>query len=289
MKYFFCLLLAPFLSIAQTTFSGKIIDQRSKIGIPYASIGLMKANVGINADELGVFVLQTTKTVAKDTLIVSCMGYETQKLPVDKFEQLSIELTEKINILPEVKINKNNWTSLTINDFGTTGNSSLVSSGYSTQAADLFEAPEENSILKSVKIGLGHDIFSDNKTMFRIRVYDQDKIKNAPGQSLCNEIVEVKTSKKITSVDLTAYNIRIPNKVFFVAIEWLYIPYNQRISEATTRGNKAKQQHISYRPFISMRPIKETGTNDTWGFFPSQNTWQKMSFGSLMIATTIQY
>lgn len=277
MKLFFLFLLIPFFSLAQVTYTGIITDKNTHQSIPFATIGLIKENTGMNADENGTFVLLSANPKDKDSLWISSMGYEAGKVPVlNNQKEYNIELTPQTIPLHEVTVSEktsNAFKTNTLNDFKKCGNSFITSNGYMSQIAQRFTILEENSILTSIKIcrfNLG--VLDKEPTRFRIRIYSVDENTGAPDKDLCNEIIEVKTGSKNVTVDLTEYYIRIFQKEFFVAIEWLKIPYNKDRSEVVINGKK--KEHITYRPSIGWtdHPNDNAGT---W-FLDYKGSWQEI-------------
>ncbi|MBD0365677.1 MAG: carboxypeptidase-like regulatory domain-containing protein, partial [Flavisolibacter sp.] len=70
----FFLLFAPACLLAQTTITGKVIDQTG-VGIAGASV-YIRANSGTTTDKEGLYTLQTTLTGERE-IIVSFVGYKT--------------------------------------------------------------------------------------------------------------------------------------------------------------------------------------------------------------------
>jgi len=290
MHLLFIVLSFPVLAFGQKTFNGIITNKETKEKIPFATIGLIKENTGTNADEEGRFSLPQNKKIPNDSLIISCIGYETLTLPVENInsEFLHIELREKIKTLSAVVI-KSNTVSTTLNDFNKCGNSYITSSGFQTQLAQHFHAPEENVSLTHVTICRSSHFYDADKTIFRIRIYDMNNTTKAPGKDLCNEIIEVKTRSKTIGVNLEKYNIQIPGKDFFIAIEWLKIPFNMEKSKARINGKIV--EHITYHPSIGWTEAKDDQV-EAWSL-DYKNNWRRMirmiNKTSVSIAATIKY
>lgn len=65
-----------------TTITGKIIDNETGEPVPYTNIGFLHSLVGTISENDGSFFLATSQ--ATDTLLVSSVGYELVRLPVQK-------------------------------------------------------------------------------------------------------------------------------------------------------------------------------------------------------------
>lgn len=95
-------LLTFFSAGAQSILTGKTLDARTGAPVPFVTISLPKAHTGTTSDILGEFQL---KVNASDTLVVSSIGYASQRIPLtDVTGKLVIELTEMIAELPEIAI-----------------------------------------------------------------------------------------------------------------------------------------------------------------------------------------
>jgi hypothetical protein len=242
---------------------GDIINKRTKEKVPFATVGLMKENTGINADEEGRFSLLSTKH-DRDTLIISSVGYETSKFPVEEvLSNTQFEISEKPIALRPVIVNNNYKAAVTLNDFSNCGFNSYTSSGSVTQVAQHFRSPVENTLLSEIDICKRND-----NSLFRIRIYDMDPVKGTPSTDLADTIIEIKSGKKHAHIDLEPYNIIIPGKDFFIAIEWLYIPYNAEKVKVKMNGETTTR--FWYNPDLF---FKSHTSNDPGGETYLKN-WQ---------------
>jgi len=292
MKLLVIFLLSPFCFFGQISFDGKVINSKSREIIPFATVGLVKENIGTNANEDGSFLLVSNSNKANDTLIVSCVGYLSKKLPVDlgKASNLVIELNEQEGVLDDVVIkNKNSWTLKTLNDFSGCGNRFLTTNGYQAQLAQHFVVDDSNALLTNIKIcRKSMAILNPDKTIFRVRIYDINIKTKSPSTDLCNQIIEVKTKSKFVNINLEKYKIRIPNKEFFVAIEWLKISYNE--NKRKTKVNGVEMEVITYSPGIGWTD-NEAGTKDVW-MLDYKNEWTPMIMNkakSVAIEAAVKY
>jgi len=115
--------------------------------------------------------------------------------------------------------------------------------------------------------------------------YLRDPVTKQPANDLTDEVIEVKTKSKIVELNLEKYKIYIPNKDFFIAIEWLRIPYNA--TETKINGKTV----TNYAPSIgwsknqaSNMEIWELGLNNVWGKFPAY-----LNANNLAIAVSLKY
>ena len=99
----------------------------------------------------------------------------------------------------------------------------------------------------------------------------------------------MKTRSKTITVNLEKYKIRIPNKDFFVAVEWLKIPYSE--SKSTIKINGKETEHITYRPSIGWTK-NPNPQMEAW-MLDYKNIWRKMFKSSIRtsvsISATVKY
>ena len=72
-------LFLPVLAYAQS-FTGSVTDSQSMAPLPYASIGVRGKGIGGIADINGHFLIDMTKALPTDTIIISYLGYQSKTL-----------------------------------------------------------------------------------------------------------------------------------------------------------------------------------------------------------------
>ncbi len=98
-------LLITFLSIAQTTITGKVTDSKG-IAIEGANVYLEGTYDGTSTNEKGEFSFETSE-ISKQTLVVSFISFETffKSNDVSQLSNLKIKLKDDVNTLDAVLIN----------------------------------------------------------------------------------------------------------------------------------------------------------------------------------------
>ncbi len=258
-----------FISIAQTTYEGTIISKQSKAPIPYITVKLIKEGVAASADEKGGFKLTSTQNLDNDTLQFTGVGYLTVKRAAKSYQKQTIEMSEDVIYLNEISISKKKKRvererlhNFSFSDFGLTE----TRFSYYRQVAKRFDCKKEYALIEKIKIGRVVDAGNRNTyAKFRLHLYEVDPITGAPTKDLTHELIEVEDKNHTTiEVDLTKYNILIPQKTFFIAVEWLYIPYNERYMHVVISkfdmnpGHvKSRAEYITlYQPLIYHVPFK---------------------------------
>lgn len=64
--------------------SGKVLDASSKRHLSYASIQLISTNISNVTNSEGNFILKVPVNLKFDTLLVSYLGYKTQKIVLNR-------------------------------------------------------------------------------------------------------------------------------------------------------------------------------------------------------------
>ena len=102
--YTFTLLLIAYISSAQQTISGTVVDEKNK-PVVGANVFIDGTYDGASTDEKGNFNFKTI-AVGNQLLVVSFLSYETIKVPieVEKFQNQTVKLKESVNTLDAVVI-----------------------------------------------------------------------------------------------------------------------------------------------------------------------------------------
>jgi hypothetical protein len=90
-------------AIAQIELKNKIIDHGTLMPLENASIYIENTTIGTISNSDGKFLLVVPNEYAKDTLVISSIGYKSFKTPVDEFDrEVEIDLEEDVAFLDEV-------------------------------------------------------------------------------------------------------------------------------------------------------------------------------------------
>ncbi|MBC7587721.1 MAG: hypothetical protein H7178_05110, partial [Chitinophagaceae bacterium] len=196
------------------------------------------------------------------------------------------EMQEKTSTLKEVVVQTKQYNnSCILNKFTGISYNSYTSSGYITQMAQRFQAPIENALLSEVNIYKE----AEGKSLFRIRVYAMDTITKSPSIDLADTIIEVKSGKEHVRINMEQYKIYIPDRDFFIAVEWLKVPFNFRQQKATFEGKEIINEF--YSPKIYVKKEIETLDKEWQPWHMNyKGKWLHLSDKrSLMISATLKY
>ena len=226
----FCLtLLAPLGLFSQKTYQFRLIDQVSKQPIPYATVGLVQQNTGASTDSEGLLSLKGVVNPA-DSVIVSCLGYESKRLALAQLSVQginTIELESKVYTMQAIEIKPEEFSDevLVLNkiikkDYPI----GLIVSDQTQQHARKFELKTEQgrNLLRSLSF-LAKRRPNHQIATIRIRIYAVNPDSGNPGVDLlaANIIRTIHKDDEIIKVNLNDYNIVVNSPGFFVAFEWI--------------------------------------------------------------------
>ncbi len=105
LRYILSFVLCPlsFVLSAETIIVGHVFDSRTGEDISHANIYYRGTEIGCTTNEEGMFILRTELT-KKRTLVVSAIGYKTQRYTIepDKYAGLEVAMEENLLSLEEV-------------------------------------------------------------------------------------------------------------------------------------------------------------------------------------------
>jgi hypothetical protein len=259
------LLSAFVFAKAQQTYTGKVSEALTGRPVPYATVALKKKNTGVNTNELGRYAFDIKEAINDDTLLVSCVGYQTLQRPLAELKATDSLVLQRNEKLLKPVVVKNQWNYQEVGTFKVKPRHFFTSLGNQYQVARRLQAPAAETWLDKVNIVV------DNKrgpSMFRIRVYDLDPITGGPGAELTDSAITVQSRAKQETVDVSSFLIYIPQRVFFVAVEWILIPENLHLLKADVRG-KGEMERSYYKPYISLSQGQPPLKDEIWGLFYS--------------------
>lgn len=269
MKYFFFMLAAAPLSVCcQTLVHAQVISKSTQQAIPFATVGLVKQNNGTTTDEIGSFKIQCRSI--EDSIIISAVGFKTARVAVSVVLSASkIELEENLVLLEEVSISwRNKAKPTTLNDFvHCPTNYYSVGLGTYRQVAQRFLAPRASMRLQSIRL-----CKMAGKATFRVRVYAMDSITGMPSTDLLSKELLINSSDKNVYIDLQE-NIVLPDRDFFIAVEWLFISSNEFRVKA--KIDRQKISYSNYAPRLSFKKLTGIPTQNNCRMLNFNGSWQK--------------
>ncbi|MFO7656578.1 MAG: carboxypeptidase-like regulatory domain-containing protein [Bacteroidales bacterium] len=206
--------------------SGTILEEDSLTPVSYASVTLKDKVFGAVSDMHGRFEIELTDENINDTLTFSMMGYETGSIPVIQYVQHKdncVVLKKAIYEIPSVKIFSRDFKIVTYGNRKNIPAGSLYMDTNGQQAALLIE---NSSGIDGKILSLNYYLSSGGNTdaPFRVRLYTVDTATGGPGEDLIEEMIVVKPDVKRGwyEVDIRKFNIAIPEKGCFIAMEGVF-------------------------------------------------------------------
>jgi len=234
MKYIIAILILCFCSFKTYSqiYSGQLTDLENGLPIQYANIGILGKNVGTVSNSMGRFQMELSDDFDKDTLCISCIGYESKKYLIaelknilEDIDQVKIELKPKIYQLEEIIVKPVDLETHTLGNFcepdSPYGNS-FPSKNLGTEIGVMIKLPEDvnKAYLKELRFYVGE--FTYDYFTVRLNVYN---IKDGlPDKNILNEQIFINiNSTGEYIIDLQRKNITTTGD-FFVFLEYFKIP-----------------------------------------------------------------
>lgn len=241
----------------QKLYKGKLIDAISKEPVAYANISFIEIKKGISSMKDGRFELEITNKDMARKIHISCLNYQdTIFLVNDLIKTKVIHLTPKEYQLEEIVITKKLTKEVEVDryrrrdikfSFGATkGHPWIITKFFKYETSY-----EETPYVKDVTVYLSSWLMR-KKGRFRLRFYTVDSLTGRPKEDLIrdNIIVDVKKRNGKVEVDVSKYNLEIPERGMFIGVERLEIPYNFHEYTYTIEGSRKKYKGISVSPSI---------------------------------------
>jgi hypothetical protein len=289
---------------AQRTLNGTIQDQQGT-AIPFAIVELPSQKLGVQADQAGQFSLPLPAGIVADSLTISALGYQKNRIAVPALATCQVQLSALPVALSEVVIHASatpaQWLGPAedVERFGFSQNGLSAEKNSGWQIARYFPA-----------VGLGYltggrffvkpsGIGRCDKVMlqapFRVRVYAADGPDGSPGTDLLTQtILAAATKSGWVHVDLSAYNITFPTQGLYVAMEWVYTSDKFLCTyQYSAAGASEKKTGTRYGQILGGRAATDTQTwhlilGQGWRRFQARNAAGKSIVGDAAIQAGFQ-
>ena len=225
------LILALFaiLSFHAQTISGTVISKDDNHPIPYAKIGIVNSNYGIQADENGKFQIKLDDISKDKELIVDVAGYKQFRSSVEDFVKTNphnIYLYEKVTNIQEVVMTPKNYKD---KNLGVNSKSKSImftpnmEKGNSVVEETAVEF-SSNKKLKITKINMNFSRF-ESTTPIKVRYTIYDEKDGKPNNLILSKDIIATINKDdlddfTYSLDVTNEKIWLEGK-FFVGIQFI--------------------------------------------------------------------
>jgi len=207
-------------------------DASTGTAVPYASVGVQGKPIGTVADAQGHVALdQLAAAAPTDTIVVSCVGYQSYKVVATEFSHRSeIKLVAQPQVLGEAKVNAASWRrqrlgrdgawGFTFYNFHLATDKTTASIPGREVGTILHVRP--GSYLEDAHVYFGQRNYKNLRFRLNVRTLDAQ---DHPAASLLTQDVQFTVPDDATGwqhINLKPYDVSVGNnKRVAVTIEWL--------------------------------------------------------------------
>lgn len=228
----FCFILF-FINILNGQVNGVVLDSVSKEPIVYANVILQSEQIGVATNFKGAFQIDNKNKLGSDTLLVSYVGYKSQKIFVNHKKRDSVYrfyLKEDIELLDEVIIKSSEKLSKVTHKIKSKGKR-LISHNlkYNEEVIKLVNNNKNKPArLLNVTFYFRRSFESDFgitlPVHYRVNFYYVDSTSKKPKELvlLDSDIIikpENKNKKQNFEVDLKNHNIKFPKEGLYIGLQ----------------------------------------------------------------------
>jgi len=214
------LTISPSFAFGQIKLSGSIINNTTRQPIEYANIGLLEKGVGTVCNSLGKFELIVPNDLLNDSVIISCLGSETETRKINDIKNnttgLIIELKPISKVLQEITILASRQVSLGYKPNGNQVNGFFKATGLGLEGGTLIQ---NNGQVTLTQFNLNILKIPFDSLKFRVNFYSVKKDKPFTKINLKDIIFTIsKADTGLYSLPLVNKNIQVTDN-FICSIE----------------------------------------------------------------------
>lgn len=264
-KLFFFLFISTQLFSQRINFNGKLVDKETKEPIVYANLSFLNSNKGISSNEDGTFAMNLNKKYLDSKVHISCLNYKDTIVLAKDLYQNTLYLQSLNIVLDEITLTKRIEQSIIL------GEVEDRVEGVHTSGMRMLAKYFPNdkrvkccSYLEKIEIHFAKKSNHRKKSKFRIRIFNKDDKTGLPNEDVLNINlpVEIEEGQKMTSIDISKYNLEMPENGLFIAFEKLFIPFNEYGENDSDTENE-----FFYAPIIGYTKYSKKDRNDNMYHF----------------------
>ncbi|MBU2998052.1 carboxypeptidase-like regulatory domain-containing protein [Cellulophaga baltica] len=220
------------LTAQEVYFEGVVYDSKTNETVPFVNLSFLETLKGTSSDEEGHFFMDLPASYLDKQLHLSSLGYnDTVVSARSVFKAKKFKMVPESFELNEVVVTETLGDMSVLNPISS---SSLVS-GFSSSTTPWVLAlyfpniGQQKKYVNKVTIFFQkNEGFKGDASKFRIRLYDVDPKTKHPTKDLLHKsvVLETETGKDYVSIDLSAFNIKMPQQGVYIGLEWLFVPFN---------------------------------------------------------------
>lgn len=245
------LILQLYITAGFAQISGVLLDKSSGRPVRYASIWIEGEQIGISSEEDGSFSINVkTEDYVKKYLTISCVGYAKLRSEITTVPMI-IKLSPTNNLLKEVFLfSAKNTLTKKIGVLDRNQITRLHGATAPDMIAHFYPYTEDFKTFPFLRKVLLVSESKINTAEFRLRLFEVSD-SGEPANDLIEPLFGyAKKGRNYVTVDLTERNFKVPDKGFFVAIEWLILDRNKSFMKTYKGQTDKKIKVVSYEPFI---------------------------------------
>ncbi|MGK0455380.1 MAG: hypothetical protein ACJAYY_002875 [Paraglaciecola sp.] len=267
----FFLFISTQLFSQKIEFKGKLVDSKTQDPVVYANISFLNSNKGISSNEEGTFSMNLNEKYLEFKVHVSCLNYKDTLVFAKDLYKKTLFLKSLNIVLDEITLTKRIEKSVVLGEVKSSVEG--VHTSGMRMLAKYFPRDKRVSCcsyLETLEIHFSKRNAHRKKAKFRIRVFTKDNETGLPKEDILNINlpVEIKEGQKITTIDISNYNLEMPENGVFIAFEKLFIPFNEY-----GENNKATENEFYYAPIIGYAKYSKKDRNDNFYLY-TKGKWQ---------------
>ncbi len=261
--FVFASILIPNIVFSQLTVKGRVIYRNDATPAAAVSVGLLNhRGIQTMTNAAGIFTLHLDNSRANDTVVISSIGYQSIKLPVQTaIKKSEFVLSEVVKSLEGVTV---------FNSHEVVGTMSESVGYYRSWSAEktggeigrIFKLPYKQFKIDKIRFKAGNTC--DTCTL---RVHIRKVVDGMPGDEILGDSISILVNKlsldsKVPEFDLTPYDLIFSEKEFFVGIEVLSCGNGKKGSCSFSFAGTEKGEYV-----FKSRATKEWQTTDDYTIY----------------------
>ena len=206
-----------------------VIDDISLKGIDKATLSINKTNYIANTD--GIISIDKATIIPKDPIIVSCIGYKSRVIEPSEDYQYpdTVKLSILVTNLNEIEVRSNTTKQIIMGDVRKNYNSHRVCHPEQELAQFIPNEKKIKGIITEVEYVLNNELHGVEMP-FKVSLYLKSKGSIFPAEELTKDsiIVYNPEKKRKATVDISKYNIQLPEDGVIVTFETLSPAYYKK-------------------------------------------------------------
>ena len=229
---FLVLLLGLSSTAQEILFEGYVLDHKTKKPIPYVNLSFLNTLKGTSTDEKGHFFIDLPTNFLEKQVHISSLGYkDTIVIAKDIFNKKRFGMVEESYELDEVVVSESFGNSDVLNPIS----SYSLTSGFSSSSTPWVLAlyfpnigAQKKYLDKVTMFFQKNKLFKGPSAKFRLRIFDVEPKTKMPRTDILRKsiILESNLEEDFVSIDLGAFNLKMPETGVYVGVEWLFVPFN---------------------------------------------------------------